>query len=107
MRFPPPVHSHAWSHGMRRVQSGTVDQAIVLKGACNCALTITGGTEVGHAAGTNSHYNGYKLDFRHSAGLDNYIKSAFTKIGNRGDGYPQWRAASGNLYCVGLFPESV
>lgn len=64
------------------------------------SLVITGGTEVGHASGTYSHGNGYKVDVRHSTTLDNYVKSAFTKIANRGDGYPQWQAASGNIYCV-------
>ncbi|KAI5367440.1 hypothetical protein Slin15195_G025690 [Septoria linicola] len=79
--------------------SGTVDGAITLKGACNCELVITGGTETGHASGTYSHANGYKLDFRKNTALNNYITSRFEKIGNRGDGYPQWRAASGNIYC--------
>ncbi|PPJ49929.1 hypothetical protein CBER1_04653 [Cercospora berteroae] len=79
--------------------SGTVDGAITLKGACGCTLVITGGTETGHAGGTYSHGNGYKLDFRKNTALNNYITSRFERIGNRGDGYPQWRAASGNIYC--------
>ncbi|GIZ42575.1 hypothetical protein CKM354_000583700 [Cercospora kikuchii] len=79
--------------------SGTVDGAITLKGACGCSLIITGGTETGHAGGTYSHGNGYKLDFRKNTALNNYITTRFERIGNRGDGYPQWRAASGNIYC--------
>jgi hypothetical protein len=80
---------------------GTVDGVITLKGASGVgSLVITGGTEVGHASGTYSHYNGYKVDVRHSTTLDNYIHTAFTRIANRADGYPQWRAASGNIYCV-------
>lgn len=82
--------------------SGTVDQAITLKGACDCQLVITGGTEDGHATGTYSHGNGYKLDFRFNSVLDNYIQTRFERIGNRGDGSPQWRAASGNIYAVSL-----
>ncbi|GLB44936.1 hypothetical protein LshimejAT787_1900140 [Lyophyllum shimeji] len=82
------------------ILSGTVDGVITLKKASGVSyLTITGGTEVGHASGTYSHYNGYKVDVAHQTGLDNYIHSAFTRIANRGDGYPQWQAPSGNLYC--------
>ncbi|KAF8647972.1 hypothetical protein AX16_006420 [Volvariella volvacea WC 439] len=82
------------------ILSGTVDGVITLKRAAGVSsLVITGGTEVGHASGTYSHYNGYKVDVRHSTQLDNYIKTAFTRIANRGDGYPQWQAASGNIYC--------
>ncbi|KAG2002292.1 hypothetical protein CC2G_004493 [Coprinopsis cinerea AmutBmut pab1-1] len=83
------------------ILSGTVDGVITLKNAAGVSsLVITGGTETGHATGgTYTHGNGYKVDVRHSTQLDNYIKTAFTKIANRGDGYPQWRAASGNIYC--------
>lgn len=76
----------------------TAQGAQTLKSATGCALNITGGTETGHASGTYSHANGYKLDFGKNTCLTNYIKSAFTYIGLRGDGYPQWQAASGNLY---------
>ncbi|KAF2215571.1 hypothetical protein CERZMDRAFT_104837 [Cercospora zeae-maydis SCOH1-5] len=81
------------------ILSGTVDGAITLKGACACTLVITGGTETGHASGTYSHGNGYKVDFRKNTALNNYITSRFERIGNRGDGYPQWRSAAGNIYC--------
>ena len=77
----------------------TVDTIITLKHASGCAINITGGTEVGHASGTYSHYNGYKVDISHNSCIDGYIKNDFTYIGYRGDGYPQWKAASGNLYC--------
>ncbi|KAF8744747.1 hypothetical protein RHS02_01781, partial [Rhizoctonia solani] len=82
------------------ILSGTVDNVITLKNACGCAITITGGTETGHASGTYSHANGYKVDIRHASGIDAYVKNSFTKIGNRGDGYPQWKSAAGNIYCV-------
>ncbi|KAG0226350.1 hypothetical protein BGW42_003685 [Actinomortierella wolfii] len=84
------------------ILSGTVDAVITLKKASGCPnLVITGGTETGHGGGTYSHANGYKVDLRKRgyACLDNYIKRSFTKIGNRGDGYPQWKAPSGNIYC--------
>lgn len=49
-----------------------------------------------------SHANGYKVDLKHYTGIDNYVKNTFTYIGPRGDGYPQWKSAVGNLYCVRL-----
>ncbi|KAF9261396.1 hypothetical protein L218DRAFT_495265 [Marasmius fiardii PR-910] len=85
------------------ILSGTVDGVITLKHASGVSsLVITGGTEVGHASGTYSHANGYKVDVRHQTGLDNYIHSAFTRIADRSDGFPQWEAASGNIYCVSV-----
>lgn len=83
------------------ILSGTVDSLIVLKGACTgCSIVVTGGTEVGHASGTYSHANGYKVDLAKGTALNNYITTRYTKIANRGDGYPQWRSAAGNIYCV-------
>jgi hypothetical protein len=81
-----------------QLNQATAQGAVTLKKASGCALNITGGTEVGHASGTYSHYNGYKLDYSHNSCIDNYVKTAFSYIGLRGDGYPQWEAASGNLY---------
>ncbi|KAK0465579.1 uncharacterized protein EV420DRAFT_1514993 [Desarmillaria tabescens] len=81
------------------IRSSTVNGVITLKQASgSSSLVITGGTEVGHASGTYSHANGYKVDVRHASVVDNYIKTHFTRIANR-DGYPQWQAASGNIYC--------
>ncbi|MFE7492563.1 hypothetical protein ACFVVU_09790 [Kitasatospora sp. NPDC057965] len=82
-----------------QINSGTVSAVITLKQASGCAINITGGTEVGHASGTYSHYNGYKVDISRNSCIDGYIQNSFTYIGNRSDGYPQWKAASGNLYC--------
>ncbi|KAG9102781.1 hypothetical protein FRC06_001145 [Ceratobasidium sp. 370] len=81
------------------ILSGTVNSVITLKNASGCAITITGGTETGHASGTYSHANGYKVDIRHNTCIDNYVHNSFTKIANRGDGYPQWQSAAGNIYC--------
>ncbi|TGJ84723.1 hypothetical protein E0Z10_g4032 [Xylaria hypoxylon] len=81
------------------VYSGTVAGAITLKSACGCTLTITGGTETGHASGTYSHANGYKFDFAKGTALNSYVTNTFTRIADRSDGYPQWQAASGNVYC--------
>src|SRR5690242_9300018 len=54
----------------------TAQGAQTLKSATGCALNITGGTETGHASGTYSHWNGYKLDFGKTTCLTNYVKSA-------------------------------
>lgn len=69
----------------------TAQGAQTLKSATGCALNITGGTETGHASGTYSHWNGYKLDFAKSTCLTNYIHNVFTYIGLRGDGAPSTR----------------
>lgn len=82
-----------------QINSGTIDGVTTLKRASGCAVNVTGGTEVGHASGTYSHWNGYKVDTAHNSCLDGYVHNAFTRIGNRGDGYPQWRSAAGNVYC--------
>ncbi|MFJ4711939.1 hypothetical protein [Streptomyces sp. NPDC088785] len=76
----------------------TAQGAQTLRSASGCALNITGGTETGHASGTYSHWNGYKLDFGKSTCLTNYIKNNFAYIGLRGDGAPQYKAGSGNIY---------
>ena len=82
-----------------QINSGTVNGVKTLKTASGCAVNITGGTEVGHASGTYSHWNGYKVDISKYTCVGNYIRNSFTRIGNRGDGYPQWRSAAGNIYC--------
>ncbi|GAA1284717.1 hypothetical protein [Saccharothrix xinjiangensis] len=76
-----------------QVNLPTIQGAETLKRATGCALTITGGTETGHASGTYSHWNGYKLDYRLSSCLDSYVKNTFTSIGGS-----KWRSGSGNIY---------
>lgn len=91
--------SNSTCTSLDQINSGTVDATITLKQASGCAINITGGTEVGHASGTYSHYNGYKVDISHNSCIDGYIHNSFARIADRGDGYPQWQAASGNLCC--------
>jgi hypothetical protein len=81
-----------------QINQSTVSGIITYKRASGCAVNITGGTEVGHASGTYSHYNGYKVDIARSTCNDNWIHSAYTYIGLRADGYPMYEAASGNVY---------
>ncbi len=76
----------------------TAQGAVTLKKASGCALNITGGTETGHASGTYSHWNGYKLDYSKYTCVGNYIKTYFSYSGLRGDGYPMWTSGSGNVY---------
>ena len=76
----------------------TAQGAVTLKNASGCALNITGGTETGHASGTYSHWNGYRLDYSKYTCVGNYIKTYFSYIGLRGDGYPMWQSGSGNIY---------
>ncbi|MDT8912467.1 hypothetical protein [Amycolatopsis sp. PS_44_ISF1] len=93
------TRSNSTCTSYEQINQTTVSGVITLKRASGCALNITGGTEVGHASGTYSHYNGYKVDISHNSCIDGYVKNTFGYIGLRGDGYPQWKAASGNLYC--------
>jgi hypothetical protein len=76
-----------------QVNLATIQGAITLKRASGCGLNVTGGTETGHASGTYSHWNGYKLDFALSSCLTNYITGTFTSIGGS-----KWQSGSGNIY---------
>lgn len=80
------------------VRQATLDGAATLRSASGCALTITGGTETGHAGGTYSHANGYKLDFGTGACIDGYVTGTFTYVGQRGDGAALYRSGAGNEY---------
>ncbi|MFI9027132.1 hypothetical protein [Streptomyces sp. NPDC053560] len=81
-----------------QLNQATAQGAVTLKKASGCALNITGGTETGHASGTYSHWNGYKLDFALSTCVSNYVTGTFAYIGVRGDGAPMYRSGSGNIY---------
>ncbi|WP_424216649.1 hypothetical protein ACN20G_31485 (plasmid) [Streptomyces sp. BI20] len=76
----------------------TARGAVTLRQASGCAVTVTGGTETGHAGGTYSHWNGYKLDFALASCLDGYVTRTFPRIADRGDGAAQYKSGSGNIY---------
>lgn len=80
------------------LRQATVDGAVTLRRASGCALVITGGTETGHASGTYSHANGYKLDFSLSSCLTSYVQNTFTYVGQRSDGAALYRSGAGNEY---------
>jgi len=76
-----------------QVNENTIRGIITLRSASGCAINVTGGTETGHASGTYSHWNGYKLDTSLSTCLNNYIQGTFTSIGGS-----KWQSGSGNIY---------
>lgn len=80
------------------IKLSTVQGAETLKSYTGCALNITAGTETGHASGTYSHWNGYKLDYSLYSCVSNYITSAFAYIGQRSDGAAMYKSGSGNIY---------
>ena len=64
-----------------------------------CPVVVTGGTEPGHAPGTYSHANGYKVDLRQTAEVNTYLQS-FALTGQRGgdSGGPIHEDTCGNQY---------
>jgi hypothetical protein len=81
-----------------QINSATIDGIIAFKKASGCDVNITGGTEIGHASGTNSHWNGFKVDITPSVCVSNYIKTNFDDAGKRGDGAQMYKDASGNIF---------
>ncbi|MFD0657288.1 hypothetical protein [Thermocatellispora tengchongensis] len=80
------------------VRTGTVDKVIALKRASRCPIMITGGTETGHAPGTYSHANGYKLDITANRCVTRYITRTFEPHGTRGDGAALYKSPGGDIY---------
>jgi hypothetical protein len=92
------TRSNATCTSYDQINQETVSGVKTYKSVSGCAVNITGGTEVGHSDGTYSHYNGYKVDVARSTCNDNYITGHYSYAGLRGDGYPMYQAASGNVY---------
>ncbi len=87
------------------IQSKTIDEALSLvSGAGSNNVFVTAGTEgcgTVHAVGVYSHCNGYKIDLRLNANLNNYITQNFKKISNRtSDGAAQYVSPSGAVYAL-------
>ncbi len=80
------------------MNTATVQDIIDLKNGCNCSIIVTGGTEGVHAAGTESHANGYKYDIGLNPQVNSYITSTYTNIGVRSDGATMYRAPDGTIY---------
>ena len=84
---------------LSNVNCKTIAGILAYKAASKCAITITGGTEVGHStSGTFTHGNGYKLDISLSDCNNKYIQTQFTYSGIRGDGAHLYKSSSGNVY---------
>lgn len=81
-----------------QINQASVSGISTFKRISGCAVTITGGTETGHASGTYSHWNGYKVDIRPTTCVSSYITSRYTYSGTRGDGAALYTAPSGNVY---------
>ncbi|GAA4580318.1 hypothetical protein GCM10023194_08350 [Planotetraspora phitsanulokensis] len=73
------------------IRYGTLMQAIDLKYASGCPITVTGGTEKGHAGGRFSHGHGFKVDIAHNACVDSYITRTYRFWKVRGDGADLFR----------------
>ena len=81
-----------------QINQETVSGITTFRSVSGCAITITGGTETGHASGTYSHANGYKVDVRPTTCVSSYITSHYAYSGTRGDGATLYTAPSGNVY---------
>ena len=81
-----------------QINQDTVTGIRTFRSVSGCAVTITGGTETGHASGTYSHWNGYKVDVSPTTCVSNYITGHYAYYGVRSDGATMYRAASGNMY---------
>ncbi|WP_157430320.1 hypothetical protein [Actinomadura macra] len=62
-----------------------------------CEITVTGGTERGHAGGQYSHGNGYKLDIATGRCVDRAI-TRYPSAGVRSDGAKLYRSPAGAVY---------
>ncbi|MGV9563640.1 hypothetical protein [Streptomyces sp. NPDC003480] len=82
-----------------QINRTTVSGVTAFKRASRCAVTITGGTERGHASGTYSHWNGYKVDIKVTSCVDAYVTTKFRYVGPRpGDRARQYKSPAGNVY---------
>ncbi|MBB2912662.1 hypothetical protein FHS43_003945 [Streptosporangium becharense] len=82
---------------LEAVRSTTVASVIALRRRSDCPIVVTGGTEVGHAPGTYSHYAGYKLDIKPNRCINRYIRRNNSLQGVRGDGARLY-GSSGTVY---------
>ncbi|MDO8240577.1 MAG: hypothetical protein Q7T51_01135 [Candidatus Moranbacteria bacterium] len=83
------------------LRESTINGLANLKTACNCNLTLTGGSEDGHASTTiYNHANGYKADLGLNSSLTSYVKNNYTPAGTRSDGAAMYKDTSGNIYAV-------
>ncbi len=83
------------------LQQSSIDGIVNLQKESGLRFQITGAAEKGggHASGTYSHANGYKVDISDkNPALNSYITSNYQEIGKRSDGARQFRDPQGNVY---------
>ncbi len=88
---------------LNNVSVAALTGAVDLNNRCpTCDIQITGGSEPGHAGGTNdgSHGGGDKLDYGASTALDNFIKNSgqFEYVGPRGSDQGYRDLTTGVIY---------
>merc|ERR1712226_258152 len=83
---------------LETIRCKCITDLVWFKEQSRCSVTVTGGTETGHAGGSQSHWNGYKIDISLSSCVDSYIQNRFTYIGIRGDGARMYRDSRRNIY---------
>ncbi|MEV0198332.1 hypothetical protein [Nonomuraea sp. NPDC050691] len=81
-----------------KVRTGTINRIIDLKRESGCPITVTGGTEAGHAPGRFSHGSGYKLDISHNRCIDRYVTDHYPRTRTRGDGSALYRSDAGTVF---------
>lgn len=79
------------------VRLGTVKGLIGFAASSGCEVTVTGGTERGHAGGPFSHWNGYKIDIATGPCVDRAIRR-YEPQGVRSDGSRLYRSPDGALF---------
>lgn len=78
------------------IRSSTLSVATDIKMACGGTVIATGGTELGHSSGANSHSMGYKIDIARNGALDACIERLFgPSRGKRSDGATIYIAPNG------------
>ncbi|SNR38945.1 hypothetical protein [Actinomadura mexicana] len=79
------------------IRWGTIRSLIEFAESSGCEVTVTGGTEHGHAGGTYSHANGYKIDIATGSCVDEAVRR-YPFTGVRGDGARLHRSPEGVVF---------
>ncbi|WP_432927608.1 hypothetical protein ACQPZZ_39475 [Microbispora sp. CA-135349] len=82
---------HPYCTSLEAIRYGTLMRTVDLRRDSGCPVTVTGGTEAGHAGGRYSHGNGYKVDLAHNRCLDAYVTRTYRYWRTRGDGVALYR----------------
>jgi hypothetical protein len=80
------------------IRWGSLDGLVEFGRESGCPLTVSGGTERGHAPGPYSHGTGYKIDVLPSGCADRHITRRYQRVGARGDGSALYRSPAGVVF---------